>query len=72
MQTKLLIYECEGTESEIREWFQTVNIAGVPLNEQELIVSQIEAEKAAVEANKNLAVIYQAKIKARIAELWGE
>ena len=36
MQTKLLIYECEGTESEIREWFQTVNIAGVPLNEQEL------------------------------------
>jgi len=36
MQTKLLVYECEGTESEIREWFQTVNIAGVPLNEQEL------------------------------------
>ncbi|MDO8642590.1 MAG: DUF262 domain-containing protein [Candidatus Woesearchaeota archaeon] len=36
MQTKLLIYECEGTESEIREWFQTVNIAGVPLNEQEI------------------------------------
>ena len=36
MQTQLLIYECEGTESEIREWFQTVNIAGVPLNEQEL------------------------------------
>jgi hypothetical protein len=36
MQTELLVYECEGTESEIREWFQTVNIAGVPLNEQEL------------------------------------
>lgn len=36
MKTKLLVYECEGTESEIREWFQTVNIAGVPLNEQEL------------------------------------
>lgn len=36
LQTKLLIYECEGTESEIKEWFRTINIAGVPLNEQEL------------------------------------
>jgi len=34
---KLLIYECEGTESEIKQWFETVNIAGVPLNEQELL-----------------------------------
>jgi 5-methylcytosine-specific restriction endonuclease McrA len=34
---KLLIYDCEGTESEIKEWFQTINIAGVPLNEQELL-----------------------------------
>lgn len=35
--TKLLIYECEGEESEIKEWFKTINIAGVPLNEQELL-----------------------------------
>ena len=35
--TKLLIYICEGSESEIKEWFQTINIAGVPLNEQELL-----------------------------------
>lgn len=35
--TKLLVYECEGTESEIKEWFKTINIAGVPLNEQELL-----------------------------------
>ena len=35
--TKLLIYECEGQESEIKEWFKTINIAGVPLNEQELL-----------------------------------
>ena len=27
---------CVGTESEIKEWFQTINIAGVPLNKQEL------------------------------------
>ncbi len=35
-QSKLLIYECEGTETEIKQWFETINIAGVPLNEQEL------------------------------------
>ena len=34
--TKLTIYVCEGTESEIKEWFRTINIAGIPLNEQEL------------------------------------
>lgn len=36
LNTKLLIYECEGEESEIKEWFKTINIAGVPLNSQEL------------------------------------
>ncbi len=36
-ETKLLIYECEGTESQIKEWFKTINIAGVPLNNQELL-----------------------------------
>lgn len=35
--SKLLVYECQGTETEIKEWFQTVNIAGVPLNKQELL-----------------------------------
>ncbi len=37
LDTKLLIYECEGVESEIKEWFKTINIAGVPLNHQELL-----------------------------------
>lgn len=36
-ETKLTIYICEGEESEIKEWFKTINIAGVPLNEQELL-----------------------------------
>src|ERR1039458_108714 len=36
-ETKLLIYECEGDESEIKEWFKTINIAGVPLTDQELL-----------------------------------
>lgn len=34
--TELLVYVCSGTEAEIKEWFQTINIAGVPLNAQEL------------------------------------
>jgi len=37
LETTLLVYECEGEESEIKEWFRTINIAGVPLNEQELL-----------------------------------
>jgi uncharacterized protein with ParB-like and HNH nuclease domain len=36
-ESPLLIYECEGTETEIKQWFETINIAGVPLNEQELL-----------------------------------
>ncbi len=36
LDTKLTIYECEGEESEIKNWFRTINIAGIPLNEQEL------------------------------------
>lgn len=34
--TRLLIYECEGTEPEIKQWFQTINIVGIPLNDQEI------------------------------------
>lgn len=37
MDTPLLIYICEGEESEIKEWFKTINIVGVPLNNQELL-----------------------------------
>ena len=39
LQTKLLVYICEGegehAEDEIKEWFKTINIAGIPLNHQE-------------------------------------
>lgn len=37
LDTRLLIFECEGTESQIKEWFKTINIAGVLLNNQELL-----------------------------------
>lgn len=39
LNTNLLIYECEGTEEEIKNWFRIINIAGIPLNEQELLNS---------------------------------
>ncbi|MBR5093474.1 MAG: DUF262 domain-containing protein [Oscillospiraceae bacterium] len=35
-ETKLTIYVCEGEPSEIQKWFETINIAGVPLVKQEL------------------------------------
>lgn len=35
-ETKLTIYICEGEESEIKAWFKTINIAGIPLNHQEV------------------------------------
>ena len=37
LNTTLLIYLCDGTESEIKAWFKAVNIAGKPLNNQELL-----------------------------------
>ncbi len=37
LQTPLLIYVCEGEESEIRDWFKTINISGVELKEQEIL-----------------------------------
>ena len=37
LETKLTIYECEGEESEIKKWFETINIAGVKLEPQELL-----------------------------------
>jgi hypothetical protein len=35
MQTKLLVYECEGPEDEIKKWFEMINIVGVKLTQQE-------------------------------------
>ena len=32
----LTVYVCEGTPSEIQEWFETINIVGLPLVQQEL------------------------------------
>ncbi len=36
LESEIRVYECSGTESEIKEWFKTINIVGIPLNDQEL------------------------------------
>ena len=36
LKAELLIYECVGEETEIKQWFKTINISGVPLNSQEI------------------------------------
>lgn len=35
LKSPLVIFICKGSETEIKEWFETINIAGIPLNEQE-------------------------------------
>lgn len=37
LDSDLLVYECTGSEAAIKEWFQTINISGIPLNAQELL-----------------------------------
>src|SRR5699024_1469986 len=37
LDAKLLVYVCEGTEAQIQRWFETINIAGEPLTQQELL-----------------------------------
>lgn len=44
LKTELLVYVCTGEESEIKEWFKTINIAGVPLTHQELLNSIYSGE----------------------------
>jgi len=43
-----------------------------PLDVQRRIVAELEAERKLVEANRELIVRMDAKIKAKLAEVWGE
>lgn len=36
-QKQLLVYECEGEEVEIKDWFRTININGITLEPQEIL-----------------------------------
>jgi type I restriction enzyme M protein len=54
------------------EILKDVKIPLPPLSEQLEIVSAIEKEQQLVNANKKLVAIMEEKIKAKIAEVWGE
>ena len=41
---ELMVYICEGTDSERLDWFRTINIAGLKLTEQELRNAQFTGE----------------------------
>jgi restriction endonuclease S subunit len=50
---------------------KAIKIPLPPLKIQKQIVAQIEEEQKLVEANKKLIEIFEGKIKAKIAEVWG-
>jgi len=37
LDSTVLVYLCEGSESEIKQWFQTINMIGVELTPQEIL-----------------------------------
>lgn len=37
ISASLLVYVCSGDEPEIKDWFKTINISGVPLTPQEIL-----------------------------------
>lgn len=51
--------------------YRTKKIPLPPLKVQKQIVAEIEEEQKLVEANKKLIEIFEDKIKAKIAEVWG-
>ena len=42
------------------------------ISKQRELVSELEAERALVEANRKLIEIFEKKIQAKLAEVWGE
>ncbi len=62
-----------GNQSNLNaKLIKDLEIAVPPIETQRQIVFQIEKEQALVNANKELIVIYEQKIKDRIAKVWGE
>jgi restriction endonuclease S subunit len=51
---------------------QTLHIPIPDIGTQKAIVSELESERALVEANQKLIEIYDKKIRDKLAEIWGE
>lgn len=62
-----------GTVHSLRSRFlHELQIPLPSLKTQGRIVKEIEAERALVEANRELVDVFEQKIQARLAEIWGE
>lgn len=70
-ESKLTIYICEGEESEIKEWFRTINIAGVPLNDQEL-ANAIHSGPFVTKAKEEFSNSQNAKVQKWSAYIKGD
>ena len=55
-----------------RDILRMVEIPLPPLALRREIVSEIEAERALVNTNRKLVEIFERKIQAKLAEIWGE
>ncbi len=55
-----------------REDLMAYEISLPPLDIQRKIVANIEAERVLVEANRKLVEIFEKKIQAKLAEVWGK
>ena len=62
LETPLLVYEIEGEEDEIMNWFETINIAGIPLNEQEKN-NAVYFGPFVTLAKKNLAIVKTSNVQ---------
>jgi len=54
------------------DYFFSLELPKIPIETQRKIVAELEAEQRLIDANKKLIEIYRAKIKSKIAEIWGE
>jgi type I restriction enzyme M protein len=55
-----------------REELRLVTIPLPPLDIQRRIVAEVEGERALVQSHRKRIEIFEAKIKAKLDEIWGE
>jgi len=61
-----------GLQRLTKDYATKYKISLPSLEIQQQIVTQIEKEQKAIEANKELILLFEQKIKYRIAKIWGK
>lgn len=61
-----------GLQRLTKDYVLNTRIPLPPLETQQKIVAELEAEQKLIDASKKLIEIYQQKIRTKIAEIWGE